>query len=264
MPVPTNHLKAALRAGNLQTGIWLGLVSSYSAEMLGHIGFDWLLIDGEHAPNDLQTISSQLQALKTSSSSIVVRPPISETWMIKQLLDAGAQSLLIPMVENGADAERLVKAVRYPPRGVRGVGASLGRASEFGAIGDYMETADEQICLLLQVESRAALAALDDIASTDGVDCIFIGPSDLSADMGYPGNIFADEVRAAIEEAIIRIKAHGKAVGIYTASAEQARHYIGLGVTFVALGADVSLLRKAAVDLRDVYKPGEAVAGLGY
>jgi 4-hydroxy-2-oxoheptanedioate aldolase len=229
MPAPHNKLKAALKAGKPQLGLWLSLANSYSAELLGSAGFDWLLIDGEHAPNDLQTI-------------VLVRPPVGEVWLIKQLLDAGAQSLLIPMVESGAQAELLAKAVRYPPHGIRGVGADAARASHFGHITDYMATADAEILLMLQVENRAGIAALDDIATTDGVDCVFIGPADLSADMGFPGNPFAPEVQAVIEDAIKRIRGHGKAVGIFMSNPVYAKRYLELGVTFVAMGSDATLL----------------------
>ena len=246
MPAPINTLKSALRAGKPQTGLWLSLANSYSAELLGDAGFDWLLIDGEHAPNDLQTIMAQLQVLRFSKSSVLVRPPVGEPWLIKQLLDAGAQSLLIPMVESRAQAELLAKSVRYPPRGIRGVGAGAARASHFGHIGDYATTADEEILLMLQVESRAGIAALDDIASTDGVDCVFIGPADLSADMGHLGNAFAPEVQVVIEDAIKRIVGHGKAAGVYMANPDYARRYLELGATFIAMGSDAGLLSQGA------------------
>lgn len=254
MPAPKNKLKAALKAGQLQTGLWLSLANSYSAEIMGGVGFDWLLIDGEHAPNDIQTIMQQLQALRSSESSVLVRPPIGDPRLIKQVLDVGAQSLLIPMVESGAQAELLVRSVRYPPRGIRGVGATVARASHFGSIPDYATTADDEILLMLQIENRAGLAALDDIASTDGVDCIFIGPADLSADLGYLGNPGAPEVRAVIEDAIRRIRSHGKPVGIFMMDPAMARQYIDLGVTFVAIGVDALLMVKGARDLLDLHK----------
>lgn len=254
MPAPKNKLKAALKAGQLQTGLWLSLANSYSAEIMGGVGFDWLLIDGEHAPNDIQTIMQQLQALRSSESSVLVRPPIGDPRLIKQVLDVGAQSLLIPMVESGEQAELLVRSVRYPPRGIRGVGATVARASHFGSIPDYATTADDEILLMLQIENRAGLAALDDIASTEGVDCIFIGPADLSADLGYLGNPGAPEVRAVIEDAIRRIRSHGKPVGIFMMDPAMARHYIDLGVTFVAIGVDALLMVKGARDLLDLHK----------
>ncbi|MFZ2100533.1 MAG: HpcH/HpaI aldolase/citrate lyase family protein, partial [Oricola sp.] len=185
MPAPKNEFKAALARGERQIGCWVGLADAYAAEIMGTTGFDWLLIDGEHAPNDVRSIMRQLQALEASPSHAVVRLPIGETRIVKQILDVGAQTLLIPMVESGEQAAELVRAAQYPPRGVRGVGAALARASKFSAIPDYLATADSEICLLLQVENRAGMAALDDILAVEGVDGIFIGPSDLAADMGY-------------------------------------------------------------------------------
>ncbi|MDB5554100.1 MAG: 2,4-dihydroxyhept-2-ene,7-dioic acid aldolase [Rhizobium sp.] len=254
MPAPHNKLKAALKAGKLQTGLWLSLANSYSAELLGDAGFSWLLIDGEHSPNDLQTIMQQLQVLRFSESSVLVRPPIGEIWIIKQLLDAGAQSLLIPMVETRAQAELLAKAVRYPPHGIRGVGAGGARASRFSYIADYTATADAEILLMVQVESMKAIDAIDEIASVDGVDCVFIGPADLSADMGYLGNPYAPEVTDVIEGAIKRILGHGKAVGIYMANPELAKRFIALGATFIAIGNDAGLLTQGSKQLRAIYE----------
>ena len=185
MPAPHNPFKAAIAAGELQLGCWLGLADPYIVEISAGAGFDWLLIDGEHAPNDLRSITAQLQVIAGRGSHAMVRPPIGETWIIKQLLDAGAQSLLIPMVESGAQAAELVDAVTYPPHGVRGVGSALARASDFAAIGDYLTTARDQICLLAQVENQKGMDALDNILAVDGLDGVFIGPSDLAADMGY-------------------------------------------------------------------------------
>lgn len=253
MPAPENILKARLSRGEATAGLWLSLANSYASELAGYIGFDWLLIDGEHAPNDLRTIMEQLQVLKSSPSPVVVRPPIGETYIIKQLLDMGAQSLLIPMVESAAQAEMLVRAVRYPPRGIRGVGAGSARASNFGNIDDYISTADDQMCLMVQIETRAGLAALDEIAATEGVDCLFIGPSDLSADMGYPGNPFAPEVQAAIEDAIPRIRAHGKAAGVYMTDKSYAQRYFELGATMIAVGSDAAVLKQGLRELKQLY-----------
>lgn len=254
MPAPHNKLKAALKAGKPQLGLWLSLANSYSAELLGDAGYDWLLIDSEHSPNDLQTIMQQLQALRFSESSVLVRPPVGEVWVIKQLLDAGAQSLLIPMVESGEQAEMLVKAVRYPPHGIRGVGAGSARASRFGHIADYTATADAEILMMPQIETRAGIAALDAIASTDGVDCVFIGPADLSADMGHLGDIFAAEVQSVIEDAIRRIRGHGKAAGIYMANPVYAKRYLELGAGFIAMGSDASLLAAGSRELQKQFK----------
>lgn len=249
MPVPVNPMKSALKEGRLQVGLWLGLANPYTAELAAGSGFDWLVIDGEHGPNDIPTILSQLQAIG-SRSHAVVRPPIGEVWMIKQILDLGAQTVIVPMVETAEQAATLVRAVRYAPAGIRGVGAALARASDFGRVGDYIGTAAEQICLLLQVESRAGLAAIEGIGALEGVDGIFIGPADLAADMGHPGNPGHPEVQAAIEAAITRICATGKAAGILTSDKKLARRYADLGATFVAIGSDVGTFVRALGELR--------------
>jgi len=177
MPAPRNPFKAAIKAGRPQMGCWLGLADPYVAEISAGAGFDWLLIDAEHAPNDLRSIISQLQVIAAFDSHPVVRPTIGEAWMIKQLLDAGAQTLLVPMVESAAQARELVQAVTYPPHGIRGVGSALARASNFSGIPDYLTTAQDEICLLVQVENCAGMEALDEILQVEGVDGVFIGPS---------------------------------------------------------------------------------------
>jgi 4-hydroxy-2-oxoheptanedioate aldolase len=250
MPAPANPFKTALAEGRVQIGLWLALASPLSTEAMGLCGFDWLVIDAEHAPNDIPLIAAQLQALSASPSAPVVRVPIGEAWVIKQVLDAGAQTVLVPMVETAAQAAMLAAAMRYPPRGVRGVGASFARAARFGTIPDYLATADDQVALIVQVESRAALAALDAIAATEGVDGVFIGPSDLAADMGYLGNPGAAAVQDAIRDAIARIRAAGKPAGILGTEEAAARRYLGWGATFVAVGGDTTLLRAAAQALR--------------
>jgi 4-hydroxy-2-oxoheptanedioate aldolase len=255
MPAPHNPFKAALKTGQLQIGCWLGLADPYVSEISAGAGFDWLLIDAEHAPNDLRSIVAQLQVIAAHQSHAVVRPPIGETWVIKQLLDGGAQTLLVPMIESGKQAEQLVSAVTYPPHGIRGVGSSLARASNFSAIPDYLQTAREEVCLLLQVENRAGVAALDDILAVDGVDGIFIGPSDLAADMGYIGEPGHPDVQATITDCLSKIGASGKAAGILAPDLNLAQRYIDLGATFVAIGVDVTLFAKS---MRDLAARGQA------
>jgi 4-hydroxy-2-oxoheptanedioate aldolase len=254
MPAPKNIFKQALKDRRAQIGLWQALASPYTVEISAGAGYDWLLLDAEHAPNDIPLLVAQLQALKGTTSHAVVRPPIGETWIVKQLLDIGAQTLLIPMVETRAHAEAMVKAVRYPPDGVRGVGAALARASAFNRIGDYLHTANEEICLLVQVESRAALSMLDEIAATEGVDGVFIGPSDLAADMGHLGRPGAPEVQQAVEAALEKIQAHGKAAGILTGDLALAKRYQQLGASFVAIGNDVTLLANATTRLLDEFR----------
>lgn len=246
MPAPQNAFKAALKSGKPQMGCWVGLADPYVAEITASAGFDWLLIDCEHAPNDLRSMMAQLKVVEASPGKPVVRLPIGATWMIKQFLDAGAQSLLIPMVESRAQAEQLVRAVTYPPAGMRGVGSSLARASRFAAIPDYLTTADNEICLLVQVENRAGLAELDGILSVEGVDGVFIGPSDLAADLGYVGNPGHPEVQAMLEKAAKACAAAGKPAGILAPVEADARRYMEWGYAFVAVGSDAGLLRGGA------------------
>lgn len=245
MPAPHNPFKAALKAGKPQMGCWLGLADPYIAEISAGAGFDWLLIDAEHAPNDLRTIIGQLQVISGFESHAVVRPTIGETWMIKQLLDAGAQTLLIPMVETAAQARELVRAVTYPPHGIRGVGSALARASSFAAIPDYLQTARNEICLLVQVENRAGLDALDEILKVEGIDGVFIGPSDLAADMGHIGAADAPEVEAAVLDAMHKIVKSGKAGGILTLQPSLQKTCLDIGATFVATAIDVTLFAAA-------------------
>jgi 4-hydroxy-2-oxoheptanedioate aldolase len=255
MPAPHNALKAALAAKTVQVGLWMNLVSPLAAEALAGAGYDWLLIDGEHGPNDIPTILAQVQAIGRRTN-VVVRPPVGEVRMIKQLLDLGVQTILVPMVESADHAAEMVKAMHYPPTGLRGVGASVARASDFGRITDYITTANAQTCLILQIESRAGLAALPEILKLDGVDGVFIGPADLAADMGHPGNSGAPEVQAAIDGALGAIMASGKSAGILTFDAKAAQRYSAMGVTFLGIGGDVALLLKAAAGALQAVKAG--------
>ncbi|OAN77184.1 2-keto-3-deoxy-L-rhamnonate aldolase [Sulfitobacter sp. EhC04] len=255
MPVPVNPFKKALSAGETVFGCWLGLADTFSAELMGTAGFDWLLIDGEHAPNDLRSILAQLQVLAASPSHAVVRLPIGETYMIKQVLDAGAQTVLVPMVESADQARQLVRDVTYPPHGDRGVGYALTRASRFSQITDYGATADAQTCLLVQVENLKGLAALDDILAVDGVDGVFIGPADLAADMGHMGNAQHPDVQTAIMDALRRIKVAGKAPGILSTRDEMTNEALAAGAQFVAVGADVLLLSHTAQALARKWIP---------
>ena len=263
MPAPRNLFKQALKERRAQIGLWQALASPYTVEICAGAGYDWLLLDAEHAPNDVPLLASQLQAMKGSASHAVIRPPVGETWIIKQMLDIGAQTLLIPMVDSREMAEAMVRAVRYPPQGVRGVGAALARASDFNRIPDYLQTANDEICLLLQVESRAGLAALDAIATTEGVDGVFIGPSDLAADMGYLGRPGAPEVQAEVEKALARIQSHGKAAGILIGDLALSKRYLELGATFVAIGNDVMLLANATAKLLEDFHKAEPARPVG-
>ncbi|MEO3416926.1 HpcH/HpaI aldolase/citrate lyase family protein [Roseovarius sp. CAU 1744] len=256
MPAPENTFKAALASGRMLYGCWAGFADAYATEILASAGFDWLVIDGEHAPNDLRTIMAQLQVLEGRRSAPVVRLPMGEPWQIKQVLDAGAQTLLIPLVESAAQARDLVRAMRYPPQGIRGSGAALARASRFSDIGDYAATANDRMCLLVQVETRAGLAALDEIAHVEGVDGVFVGPSDLAADMGHLGDSTHPEVRAAIRTALSDIRAAGKAPGILAVDHDTALTYRDWGAQFLAVGIDVLMLASAARTTMNRWRDG--------
>jgi 4-hydroxy-2-oxoheptanedioate aldolase len=237
-----NPFKRALYDGRTQIGMWLALANPYTAEICATAGFDWLLIDGEHAPNDVRSILAQLQVLAAYPSSPVVRAVTGNSVLIKQLLDIGAQTLLIPMVESAEQARELVAAVRYPPRGIRGIGASISRVSRWMAFPDYLKDGEEEICLLVQVESQLGLDNLAAIAQVEGIDGVFLGPSDLAASLGHRGNPGDPDVVAAIEGAIATILAAGNRAGLLTPDEKLARRYLELGATFVAVGTEATLL----------------------
>ncbi|EKT53486.1 4-hydroxy-2-oxoheptanedioate aldolase [Providencia sneebia] len=249
MDILHNSFKKALKEGKPQIGLWLGLCSPYSAELVAGAGFDWLLIDGEHAPNNVQTILAQLQAVAPYASQPVVRPPWNDPVIIKQLLDVGAQTLLLPMVQNAEQAEQAVRATRYPPAGIRGVGSALARASRWNRIPNYLARANDEICVIVQVETKEAIKNLPEILKVSGVDGVFIGPADLSADMGFSGNPNHPEVKAVIEKAITQIREAGIAPGILMAAPDVAKHYLQLGALFVAVGVDTTLLARGAETL---------------
>lgn len=249
-----NTFKQRLRSGQAQIGLWLGLANPYCAELAANAGFDWLLIDGEHAPNDLRSLLGQLQAVAPYASQPVIRPVIGDTALIKQVLDLGVQTLLVPMVESAEQARELVRATRYPPSGVRGVGSALARASRWNTVPGYLDQANEQMCLLVQIENREGLANLDAIAAVEGVDGVFIGPADLSAAMGHRGNPGHPEVQAAIEDAIVRVQRAGKAAGILSADETLARRYLELGAAFVAVGVDTTVLMRGLQGLAAKFK----------
>jgi 4-hydroxy-2-oxoheptanedioate aldolase len=257
MHTPVNTFKQALRERRPQIGLWMGLASDYTAEICALAGFDWLVIDGEHAPNDLGRILAQLKTLAAyPGSHAVARVPVGDTALIKQYLDLGAQTLLVPMVDTAEQAAQLVQAMRYPQDdgqgGVRGMAGA--RASRWGHYADYFQHANREVCLLVQVESLAALKNLDAIANTPGVDGVFIGPADLSASMGHVGNPGHPEVQAAIEGAIARILKAGKAPGILSADRALAERYLTLGAVFVAVGLDTQILVRHTSELAAHFK----------
>ncbi len=255
MILQKNLFKAALVEGRQQLGLWNSLPGPVVAEALAGTGYDWILVDCEHALTDVPDVLSNLQAMAPYPVSAVVRPADNDPVLIKRILDFGAQSLLIPYVQTPAEAERAVAAMRYAPRGMRGMGL-MTRATRYGTVEDYALQADAEMCLLVQVETAATLPLIEEIAAVDGVDGMFIGPADLSATMGYPGQLYHPEVVAAIEDAVRRIKATGKAAGILTPDLPFARSCIEWGTTFTAIGADLSLLVSAARGLVTGFRQG--------
>jgi len=241
MPAPINTLKSAMAEGRLLRGLWLALGSETVTDIAGRAGFDWCLLDGEHGPWDATALRRQLMVLAGTGTQAVVRVPVNSEWVLKQALDIGAQTVMIPMVNSVDEARAAVAACRYPPQGVRGNGGATMRAGGYGAIPDYAATANDQICVIVQAESRAAFADLEGIAAVDGVDCVFIGPADLAADMGYRDNLAAPEVWAEILRAIGIITAAGKTAGIIVPPAMDAE-MIQAGVRFLGLGSDSNIL----------------------
>ncbi|HWA37108.1 MAG TPA: HpcH/HpaI aldolase/citrate lyase family protein [Burkholderiales bacterium] len=253
MELPVNGFKRALRDGKAQIGLWSSLSSNYSVEVIAGAGFDWILLDMEHSPNDLESLLTQLQAAAPYPSHPIVRVPWNDMVTIKRVLDAGAQSLLIPYVSTVEEAQAAVSYTRYPPQGVRGV-AGTTRASRFGRVKDYAKRAHEELCVLVQVETQQGLDNLEGIAAVPGIDGVFIGPADLHASLGHLGEIANPKIMPVIDEAIRRIRKAGKAPGILTPNEDNARRQLKEGALFIAVGADVGLLARGAEALCAKFK----------
>ena len=251
-PFP-NSLKRDLLAGKKLIGCWSSLSNAITTEALGVAGFDWILLDGEHSPNDVSTFIPQLMALKDSVSAPVVRPTCNDAVEIKRLLDAGFYNFLIPFVESVDEARRAVAATRYPPQGIRGVSVSQ-RSNRYGTIPDYFTTVNQHMCVMVQIENLAGAAAARDIAALDGVDCLFVGPSDLAAGMGHIGNAGHPDVQAVIAGVFADAKAAGKPSGILAPVEVDARRYLAMGATFVAVGSDLGVFRAGTQALCDKYR----------
>lgn len=243
MDMPVNEFKRRLHAGRSQLGCWLSLGNATAAEIAGGAGFDWALIDMEHTPSELPIVQQQLHALAGGTASPMVRPPWNDTVIIKRLLDLGVQTLIIPFVETAEEARRAVEATRYPPGGVRGVSTNT-RANRFGRVPDYFARVEQEMCVIVQIESRRGIENLDAIAAVDGLDGLFIGPQDLAAGHGHLGNPGHPEVQAVIADAITRIRAAGKAAGILSFAEADARRWIEHGAHFVAITSDQFILAR--------------------
>lgn len=253
MDVPVNHFKRAIKDGQSQIGFWCSLASNISVEILAGSGFDWLLLDTEHSPNEIPQVYNQLQAVMESNTQPIVRPPWNDMVMIKRFLDAGVQTLLIPTVQTREEAEQAVAYTRYPPRGVRGY-ASASRSSRFGRIDDYHNRCEEEICVLVQIETKLGLENIDAITAVEGVDGVFIGPGDLSADLGYLDQTGHPDVRKIIEDAIARVLDGGKAPGILTGVEDEILAYKKAGCLFTAVGSDAGLLARGSEAIATKYK----------
>jgi 4-hydroxy-2-oxoheptanedioate aldolase len=248
-----NAFKAAIAAGKLQIGLWSSLCSNIAAEIISDSGFDWLLLDTEHSPNEIPGLLSQLQAVELGTATPIIRPAWNDAVLAKRCLDIGAQTLLFPYVQNAEEAKAAVASTRYPPQGIRGVSVAA-RASRYGRVPGYLGKANSETCVLVQVETREAMTQLEQIAAVEGVDGVFIGPSDLAASLGHLGNPAHPEVQEAMHDAVKRLKAVGKPAGILTGNEDEIRRYIEWGYLFVAVGSDVGLLAKAADTLAKKFK----------
>jgi 4-hydroxy-2-oxoheptanedioate aldolase len=253
MDHPRNAFKHAIAKGQLQIGLWCSLCSNITAEIVAHSGYDWLLLDTEHSPNEVPDVLSQLQAIQSGTASAIVRPAWNDMVLIKRYLDIGAQTLLLPFVQTPEEARAAVAATRYPPGGIRGITGS-GRASRYGRVKDYLKNASSEICVLVQVETKSALDQIEKIASVEGIDGVFIGPNDLSASFGHLGNWGHTDVQAALKDAVVRLKKIGKPAGILTPNEEEAKRFIEWGYTFVAVGSDLGLLARNADALAKKFK----------
>jgi len=256
LPMTQNIFKQAIQSDKKQLGAFMALADSTAAELMATTGFDWLLIDAEHGPNDIKSIMHQLQAMSAYPVNSVVRLQDHDVGDIKRVLDVGAQTLLIPMVDSAEQAKQLVAAVRFPPNGIRGMGGALTRATRWGGIKDYLQHADDNICLILQLESTEGIAELDAITQIDGVDAVFIGPADLAAAMGYIGQPGHPEVCKVVERSIKRVHELGKPVGVYCGDPEQTERYQQMGASFFLIAADTLLLKGAAALLLERFNKG--------
>lgn len=255
LPLEITFREALSAADRPMAGMWVCSGSPLVAELCAGAGLDWLLVDAEHSPNGLESILAQLQAIHGYPVHTMVRPPVNDTVLIKQYLDLGVQNLLIPMVHSVAEAEAAVAATRYPPEGVRGVGSALARAARWNRVPDYLARASETISVTVQIESAAAVEAVEDILEVDGVDAIFVGPSDLAASMGVLGQQEHAEVRSAVEQCLEAAQKAGKPAGVNAFNPETARHYLDAGAHFILVGADVALLARGSEALAAQFIP---------
>lgn len=250
-----NKFKTAIQQGKKQYGIWNGIPHSYAAEILAGAGFDWVLIDAEHAPFSMDQIIIQLQAMSRYNVTPILRLPNANPVYMKTLMDAGVQSFIIPMVEDAKTAELMAKAVRYAPDGIRGVGTALSRAAQWNRVNDYFKLANDQMCVIAQIESVKGVKALDDILAVEGIDVIFLGPADLAGTMGHLGNPSHPDVQEVVNQTLNKIVESGKTAGVLTSSKELIANYSGQGANMIGVGLDTIILAKATKELAEYFKP---------
>jgi len=255
MDMPRNAFKHAIARGELQIGLWCSLCNPIAAEVVSHSGFDWLLLDTEHSPNDLQEILAQLQAVQAGTASAIVRPAWNDMVLIKRLLDTGAQTLLIPFVQNADEAKRAVAYTRYPPDGVRGV-AAVHRGSRWGNVANYAKAAAAEICVIVQIETAAAVDQIAAIAAVPGIDSLFIGPADLAASMGHLGDFNHPDVQAKIKHAVLQCRKAGKPVGTVGPNPEMVIRYLEYGFTWIAINSDIGMMVGRATEWLAKVKAG--------
>jgi 4-hydroxy-2-oxoheptanedioate aldolase len=257
----TNRFKARLAEGKVLHGLWFGLANNIAAEICAQAPFDWLLIDGEHSPLSDKDVLSCLQAIAPYEVCPIVRPVSGDKNVLKRLTDIGVQTFLVPMVETAEEAEQIVQAVRYPPEGIRGLGTSMARAARWNMAPDYFNRANDEMCVICQIETRQGLENLESIARVDGVDMVFIGPSDLGAALGYPGQPMRKEVVDVVSQALRDVRALGKPSGVLVVDPALAAHYIECGATFIGVGSDCGILAQGAAKLAASFKSGSDTKG---
>lgn len=253
MNLPKNKFKSGLQSADLQIGLWSVLASNIVAEVIGDSGFDWVLLDTEHSPNETPNLVAQMQAMATGTASVIVRPAWNDPVLIKRILDIGAQSILVPFVQNAEEAQAAVAATRYPPQGIRGVTGS-GRAAGYGRVKDYLHTAANEIAVVVQIETGSALDKIESIAAVEGVDAVFIGPSDLSASLGHIGNPKHEDVQSALKTAVDKLSEMNKPAGILAFNPDDAKRYIDWGYRFLAVGSDLSVLANGTQALAERFR----------
>jgi 4-hydroxy-2-oxoheptanedioate aldolase len=255
MQLKHNKFKQNIKSSQTQYGLWHGIVDSYASEIAAGAGFDWILVDEEHAPFDFRTILQTIQVMAVYETPVIVRPPYGDAHYIKQLVDGGVQTILVPMVESAEQAEHMAKAMLYPPAGIRGIGTALARAAQWNRVDNYFRDANEQMCLIVQVESITGVQNLDEILKVENLDGVFIGPSDLAASMGYLGQPNHPLVKEQILAAFAKIRAAGKTAGILAVTKPVADEYEAHGANMIAVGVDTLLLANATKALAESYKP---------